>query len=188
MDIAKVKTGTEPFKAAQEKADKGGAARAKSAEATETPAAAEVSLALKAKMVETVLAVKTEAKAGFASQSGVSRRAGGQGFEPATLQYDGKPISELTPEEAQALIAEDGYFGVARTARRIADFVLTGGGDDLARLQAGREGVLRGFAEAEEIWGGKLPEISYQTLNRALELIDARIQELGGGSLLDVTA
>jgi hypothetical protein len=45
--------------------------------------------------------------------------------------------------------------------------------------------VQKGFQDAEQAWGGKLPEISYQTLNKALERIDARIQELGG-ALVDV--
>ena len=66
-------------------------------------------------------------------------------------------------------------------------FVITGGGDDLKRLQAGREGIIKGFKEAEEIWGGNLPEISHQTLAKALELIDARVRELGG-AVVDVRA
>jgi len=61
--------------------------------------------------------------------------------------------------------------------------VVNGAGDDLEKLQAGREGMLRGFAEAEQMWGGKLPEISYTTMQKALEKVDARIAELGGNVL-----
>jgi len=43
--------------------------------------------------------------------------------------------------------------------------------------------MLRGFAEAEQMWGGKLPEISYTTMQKALEKVDARIAELGGNVL-----
>lgn len=102
------------------------------------------------------------------------------------IGYSGKPISEMTPEEAGKLVSEDGYFGVSQTSQRLADFVVMGGGDDMDRLKAGREGIIRGFNEAEQMWGGKLPDISYQTLDKALEMIDKRIAELGG-NILDIS-
>ena len=46
-------------------------------------------------------------------------------------------------------------------------------------LRAGREGMLRGFAEAEQMWGGKLPEISQQTMAKAIEMVDMAMSELG---------
>lgn len=103
------------------------------------------------------------------------------------IGYSGKAIAEMNPEEAKALVSEEGYFGIAQTSERMANFVLMGGGDDLERLQAGREGMIRGFNEAEEIWGGKLPDISYETLDKALKKIDDKISSLGG-SVLDTTA
>ena len=42
------------------------------------------------------------------------------------------------------------------------------------------DGVLKGFKEAEEFWGGRLPDISYETIERALSEIDQRIEALGG--------
>ncbi len=103
-----------------------------------------------------------------------------------SIGYTGKPIADMTPEEAKELIGEDGFFGVKQTSQRVADFVLAGGGNDIERLRAGREGVIRGFEEAEALWGGKLPDISYETQSRTLALIDERIAELGG-SVLDTT-
>ena len=38
------------------------------------------------------------------------------------------------------------------------------------------------------MWGGELPEISYKTQARTLELIDARIAELKGNSTTSETA
>ncbi len=102
-----------------------------------------------------------------------------------SLTYEGRPISELGPDEAAALIGPGGYFSVENTSERIAAFVLQGAGEDLERLRSGREGVLKGFKEAEKAWGGKLPGISYETLEKALEAIEGRISELGG-SILDV--
>lgn len=54
-------------------------------------------------------------------------------------------------------------------------------------LKAGREGILRGFKEAEELWGETLPDISYQTINKAVEAIDAKLAGLGE-SVLDSNA
>jgi len=109
-----------------------------------------------------------------------------QTFSVADTGYTGKPIAQLTQSEAKDLVSEDGFFGISQTSARIADFVVNGAGDNLEKLQAGRSGMLQGFDEAEKIWGGKLPEISYTTMQKALEKVDARIAELGG-SVLDTT-
>ena len=101
-------------------------------------------------------------------------------FRLADIGYTGKPIGELSQDEAKALVADDGFFGIAQTSARLSDFVINGAGDDLSKLQAGRSGMLQGFGEAEKLWGGKLPEISYTTMQKALEKVDARIAELGG--------
>jgi hypothetical protein len=95
------------------------------------------------------------------------------------IGYDGTPITQLTQDEAAELVADEGFFGIAQTAERIANFVIEGAGDDEALLRAGREGVLQGFKEAESIWGGELPEISYKTIEKAIEMIDTRMHELG---------
>lgn len=105
----------------------------------------------------------------------------------ADIGYEGKPIADLSQDEAKALVADDGFFGITQTSQRIADFVLNGAGDDVEMLQAGREGILRGFDEAEEMWGGKLPDISYETINKAVEQIDAKLADLGA-SVLDTNA
>lgn len=99
------------------------------------------------------------------------------------IGYEGKAITDMTPDEAAALVSEDGYFGVTQTSARLSDFVINGSGDDIERLKAGREGIIRGFNEAEQIWGGKLPDISYETLNKALAKIDEKITALGGNIL-----
>jgi len=67
------------------------------------------------------------------------------------------------------------------------DFVIKGAGNDIDRLRAGREGILRGFREAEKAWGGMLPDISYQTITKSLEAIDEKIRK-SGGSVVDISA
>ena len=95
------------------------------------------------------------------------------------IGYEGQPIAELSQEEAAKLVSEDGIFGIEQTAKRIADFVIEGAGGDEELLRAGREGVLQGYDEAQELWGSELPEISQKTLQRALELIDTAMSEQG---------
>ena len=49
---------------------------------------------------------------------------------------------------------------------------------DLEKLQKGRDGIVKGFDEANKMFGGNLPEISYKTQERTLALIDAKIESL----------
>lgn len=105
------------------------------------------------------------------------------GIDYGKIGYEGKPINELSSEEAAELIGEDGFFGVNKTSDRVAGFVISGAGDNLDKLKAGREGVIQGFKDAERIWGGELPKIAYETQDRTLKLIDDRIAELGGAIL-----
>jgi hypothetical protein len=102
------------------------------------------------------------------------------------IGYTGKPIKDMTPDEAKAVVSKDGFFGVDQTSARLSDFVLSGGGDNVDTLKAGREGIIKGFKDAEKMWGGKLPDISYQTLDKALAKIDEKITSLGG-SILDTS-
>ncbi|MDD2789967.1 MAG: hypothetical protein PHU40_04800 [Sulfurimonas sp.] len=93
--------------------------------------------------------------------------------------YSGKPIAELSKDEASALVSEDGIFGIKQTSERIANFVINGAGGDEKLLRAGREGMLSGFKQAEEMWGGKLPEISQITMQKATEMVDMAMNDLG---------
>ncbi len=81
-------------------------------------------------------------------------------------------ISSLSTEEAQALVAEDGYFGVEQTSERIFQFAVGLAGNDPSRREEILRGIEDGFAEAEQAWGGKLPEISYQTQDAIMNKID----------------
>lgn len=107
-------------------------------------------------------------------------------IDAKSLGYEGKPLSQLNPSEASALISEDGFFGVSQTSQRLIDFVLNGSDGELSLLKAGRLGILQGFDEAESLWGGKLPDLSYQTIDKVLQALDEKIASLGG-NLLDTS-
>ncbi len=81
-------------------------------------------------------------------------------------------ISALTPEKAQELIADDGYFGVEKTSERIFKFAVGVAGGDPARIDAIREGVQNGFQAALDAFGGNLPDISYDTYDTVMKKLD----------------
>ena len=103
------------------------------------------------------------------------------------IGYDGKPIVQLSQEEASKLVSDDGIFGIKQTSERIAQFVIAGANGDEDLLRAGREGMLQGFKEAEKMLGGKVPDISQKTMQAATELVDKEMARLGY-SVLDQKA
>lgn len=142
-------------------------------------------------VMEFQMSISSTSENNFNSQNGISLLEGSalnnsvklnnilNGLDLNAIGYKGKPLQELTSDEAKALIAEDGFFGIAKTSARIADFVIAGAGDDVEKLKAGREGIIRGYKQAQKTWGGELPDISKETLQKSLEKIDKRLTELG---------
>ena len=72
-------------------------------------------------------------------------------------------VDEATKAQAQADIAEDGYWGVEKTSDRILDFAKTLAGNDPSKAQQLLDAFKEGYKQAEEIWGDQLPEISKRT-------------------------
>jgi hypothetical protein len=146
--------------------------------------AVEVSLSMGAQIILFMMESQQKIKDNSSAQKDILDFLSGEEvseeFSLANTGYEGKPITELTTKEATELISEDGFFGVEKTANRVADFVFGFSGDDLEKLEAGRKGIVQGFEDAQKMWGGELPQISHDTQARTLELIDARIAELKG--------
>ena len=138
------------------------------------------------KIVQFSSQIRTDTKQNLSDQNAIFHFNQLGKEDKASLLYNNTPISELSVDEANDLISDNGYFGIDKTSQRIIDFVIKAAGDDIGRLKAGREGILRGFTEAEKAWGGKLPGISYQTLEKSLDAIDKKIREFGG-SVVDLS-
>lgn len=81
-------------------------------------------------------------------------------------------VDPATKLQAQADIAEDGYWGVNQTSDRIIQFAnaLTGGDPD--KIEEMREAFKKGYAQAEKTWGGSLPDISKQTYDAVMKKFD----------------
>lgn len=81
-------------------------------------------------------------------------------------------LAEITPAQAQELVSEDGYFGVNQTSERIFQFAVGIAGGDPSRIDAIKEGIDKGFAEAKEAFGDWLPDISYETYDAVMQKLD----------------
>lgn len=75
-------------------------------------------------------------------------------------------------EQAKKDVADDGYWGVEQTAKRIVDFAKALTGGDASQLEKMRSAIDKGFAGAKKVWGSDLPEISSKTYDRVTELLD----------------
>ncbi|SCX10901.1 hypothetical protein SAMN02910339_01545 [Lachnospiraceae bacterium YSD2013] len=87
---------------------------------------------------------------------------------------------EVDPEtkaQAQADIAEDGYWGVNATSDRIIDFAKALTGGDNSKLNDMMEAFKQGYEQAEKTWGGKLPEISQKTYDAVIEKFNNLMDE-----------
>ena len=89
-------------------------------------------------------------------------------------------VDAATKAQAQADIAEDGYWGVEATSDRILDFAKALTGGDPSKIEEMRDAFEKGFKQATETWGGELPEISQKTYDAVLSKFDAWAAEVNG--------
>lgn len=81
-------------------------------------------------------------------------------------------VSPETKAQAQADIADDGYWGVEQTSDRIVDFAKALSGGDASKADAMLEAFKKGFKEATSTWGKDLPDISQRTYDAVLRKFD----------------
>lgn len=88
-------------------------------------------------------------------------------------------VDAATKAQAQKDIADDGYWGVEQTSDRIISFAtaLTGGDPD--QIEKMREAFKKGFGNATDTWGKKLPDISQRTYDAVMEKFDKLAAEAG---------
>ena len=81
-------------------------------------------------------------------------------------------VDAATKAQAQADIAEDGYWGITQTSQRLFDFASALAGDDVEKMQKMQQAMEKGFKQATAAWGKSLPEISQKTLEAANKLFE----------------
>ncbi|PLX68710.1 MAG: hypothetical protein C0603_06035 [Denitrovibrio sp.] len=95
-----------------------------------------------------------------------------------TIEMDEGETLQDVKSELDELLSEDGYWGVDKTSQRMFDFATAYAGDDLNELEKARDAVTKGFKKAEAMFGGKLPDISYDTYEATMSKFDEHIQNI----------
>ena len=81
-------------------------------------------------------------------------------------------VDAATKSQAQADISEDGYYGVKKTSERMFEFAMALTGGDVDKMKEMQSAVEKGYKQAEKTWGGKLPDISKQTLDATNKMFE----------------
>lgn len=81
-------------------------------------------------------------------------------------------VDPATKAQAQADIAEDGYWGVKQTSQRLFDFASALAGDDVEKMKEMQAAMEKGFKQATKTWGRELPGICQDTIAAANKLFD----------------
>ena len=81
-------------------------------------------------------------------------------------------VDAQTKAQAQADIAEDGYWGVKQTSERIFDFAKALSGGDMDKMKEMQEAFEKGFKQATKTWGKELPQISQDTHDAVSKLCE----------------
>lgn len=76
-------------------------------------------------------------------------------------------VDPATAQQAQADIAEDGYWGVEQTSNRLVEFAKGLAGNDPAYADELIAAMKKGFEQATGEWGDKLPDICQRTIEAA---------------------
>ncbi|MCR5432438.1 MAG: hypothetical protein K6E95_07770 [Lachnospiraceae bacterium] len=133
---------------------------------------------------ETIERLKAEADERFAQLRGIVEKLllkQGGTFDVSNGLASAYRSLEVDPEtqaQAQADIAEDGYWGVEQTSNRILDFAKALAGND-SELAAGMlDAIKEGFKQAEEIWGEELPQLSKDTIDASIKKVEDWIASL----------
>ena len=81
-------------------------------------------------------------------------------------------VDARTKAQAQADIAEDGYWGVKQTSERIFDFAKALSGGDLDKMKEMQAAFEKGLKQATKTWGKELPQISQDTRSAVNKLFE----------------
>lgn len=90
----------------------------------------------------------------------------------AFLRSGNYEVDAATKSQAQADIAEDGYWGVEQTSERLVSFAKALAGGDASKADELIEAVKKGFDQATKAWGDKLPDLCQRTLDATIDKLN----------------
>ena len=97
------------------------------------------------------------------AQANTAAGKGGVNIDSILRSYGVEPIKSD---------GSDDFWGAEKTANRILDFAKSLTGDNYESFQKVKKAFEKGFGECEHIWGGKLPGVCYDTLDRVRKGFD----------------
>ena len=92
--------------------------------------------------------------------------------EDLSLEYTAADV-----EQAQKDIAPGGYWSSDETSTRLVDFAKALSGGDPSKVEMLKDAFEKGFREIEEMFGGTLPDISYETYEKTMDKFDQWVNE-----------
>jgi|GEM_PF-5410266 len=111
-------------------------------------------------------------------------------YHPSTMKRKGNLHPELlrntTAETLRSIVermtykqassstkTDEEYWSAEATSQRVIELVKTLAADDPERFQQMKLGFIKGFNDAQALYGGKLPEVCRKTFNLAIEVFDS---------------
>lgn len=91
------------------------------------------------------------------AKSGGNKNSSGLSIDSILKSYGVDPIESDGSED---------FWGAEKTANRILDFAKNLAKNDPESFKKVKDAFEKGFSESEKIWGGKLPSVSYETLDK----------------------
>lgn len=89
-----------------------------------------------------------------------------------------KNADPATIAQAQADVAEDGYWGVEQTSDRLVEMAKALSGGDASKADTMIAAIKKGYEQATKAWGDKLPDICKRTIDAAEEKLTKWKNEL----------
>lgn len=74
--------------------------------------------------------------------------------------------------QAQADVAEDGYWGVEQTSDRLVSMAIALSGGDTSKADELKAAITKGFEKATAAWGEELPQLCKDTYETTLKKMD----------------
>ncbi len=75
-------------------------------------------------------------------------------------------------EQAKVDVAEGGYWSAEETSDRLVDFAKALSGNNPEKAEMLKDAFEKAFKEIEEMFGGELPQLSYDTFDKTMEKFD----------------
>jgi len=91
------------------------------------------------------------------AKAGGDKSGNGLTLDSILKSFDIEPIESDGSED---------FWGAEKTANRILDFAKNLAKNDPDSFKKVKDAFEKGFSESEKIWGGKLPSVSYETLDK----------------------